>query len=118
MVRDQAAMIIAGVVTFIIFGAWALTLPDKFSGMSDQQTGSIISSFKEDISTDAPDFADIKDLPKEIESLSEVATEEEASVVIPNEFPATSTQNQDRRGPAIRLATTSSDNATNTQNSQ
>ena len=95
----------------ILFAFWAFSLPERFVGMNEGQSADVISSFTEEVSDDAPSLSEIQ------EELKQIAPEpaKEVPVVIPNEFPTTTVETNER---PIRLATTTPTTTIATQNSQ
>lgn len=113
-VRDQVALITAIVFTLVILIVWVFSIPGQFDRISDNDSPGLIDKFREEISGNAPDFEGIT---SELKELATTTPESEAEVVIPNEFPTTTSDTATNTRP-IRLATTSQENASNTENSQ
>ncbi len=115
VVREHTAMMIAAIFTFLVFGVWAFSLPGQFSGLTNTETTEIFSSLKEDIKNDVPDFTDISEDYKQIVATT---SEEVNPVIIPNEYPTSSTTSTTNNSIPIRLATTSKASSTVDENSQ
>ena len=70
VVREHMALGIAGVFTFLVFGFWVFTVPDRFAGSEDAQSTHIFSTLKDEISEEAPDLGGIVDGLKEVVATS------------------------------------------------
>jgi hypothetical protein len=117
VVREQLALTVAGIFTFVVFGIWAFSLPGQFANLGDQPAGSIVSSLGDDLA-DGPDLSDLSaPVSAEQREATGVETGAESTVVIPNEYPTT-TPDASAGGTPIRLATTSTATTTEPQNSQ
>lgn len=118
LVRDHAAMVIAGVFTFVVFGIWAFSIPEQFSNFSDNNPSEIISTLKNDIKADAPDVSKIKE---NFSELTASTSDETDITVIPNKFPVSTSTNEaisNSNERPIRIATTTPSTSVNSQNSQ
>lgn len=120
-VRDQIALIVAITFTVGVLGIWIFSVPERFSSDAKDTSPGIFSELKDSLTESAPDMSEVtKDLPEIIAAESEEEQEEEIKeeveeVVIPNEYPTTTEETNTR---AIRLATTSSNLASTTEDGQ
>lgn len=121
VVRDQFALAFAGGFTFVIFGIWAFTtMPNLFSGNSDNQSASMFSGVKDYFSEDIEAFDEIvTDISEVVATSSTSTAETDIRDYLPSftEERATttadvSTTTSER---TVRIATTSTQTATGTQ---
>lgn len=92
VVRDQVAIIGAGVFTFFVFAAWAFTLPGQFGSDSETQTAGVVSSFKEALSEEKNPLSDFSENFNQLKSTptEEVIENETETIVETNTAPTTS----------------------------
>lgn len=118
-VRNQVALTVAITFTVVVMGIWLFSVPERFSPDSTNPSPGILSGLRENLAENASELKDLTaDLPELTATSSDSAVKNaEAEVVIPNEFP-TSTVTHSTNTRAIRLATTSQDTASTSENSQ
>ena len=103
------ALVMAGVFTFIVFGFWVFSLPGKLSGTTSQ-SADIFSTFKNNVTQEAPDLDEISREFKEVIATSsdELMGEEEEIIFEESSIEINlKSDSPDPNSKPIRIATTS-----------
>lgn len=106
VVRDQAALAIAGGFTFIVFAIWIFSVPGRFTNVENTQSAGVFSSIREEIVTETSALSEATNELQAIIDAQTVSTttttsQQSATVTAP-----ASTTRSDTEDWLIRLATT------------
>lgn len=99
----------------IVIAIWFFSASSRLDGVANQGSYDLFSDLREQISEDGPDF---ESMTSDLIELASTTITQEAEVVIPNEFPASSSAETATDTRPIRLATTTATSSSSTQNTQ
>lgn len=108
VVRDQAALVIAGGFTFIIFAIWIFSVPGRFTNVENTQSAEIFSSIREEIVTETSALSEATNELQEIidaeTASASIATPQQPAALAASASTTITTNAAENR--PIRLATT------------